>query len=73
MFSIKNIKNKTMGTHKNKYPNTREAANHYFRLFNVTDEEVYMTRLFLEKLGYDFNSDIPIWKQFELKHNIKGY
>ena len=53
-----------------KYPHTREANNHYLRMLPVTDEELDEVKKIMEKLDYCTECDIPVWKQFHIRHNL---
>ena len=44
----------------------------YFRLSPITDSDFEGVERLLTMLGYKIGPDeLPIWKQFEIKHNIK--
>jgi len=44
----------------------------YLKLNPLTDKDFEETQNVLENLGYTFGpSELPVWKQFQIKHNLK--
>jgi len=43
----------------------------YLKLSTITDDDLAQTELFLKTLGYTIGpNELPIWRQFEIKHKI---
>jgi hypothetical protein len=42
----------------------------YLKLNPLTEEDFVNTQIFLTKLGYDFSTDEPIYKQFNRRHGL---
>lgn len=53
-----------MDGRKNKNRFTRESANHYMRDVIPTEEEVELSRKFIEKMGYKYDDIFTIHEQF---------
>jgi len=44
----------------------------YLKLNPLTDKDFEDTQIVLENLGYTFGAgQLPVWRQFEIKHNLK--
>ena len=56
--------------HFNKKDDDDDGSMDYLKLNPLTDDDFKGARELLIRLGYDFDTDIPIHKQFELKHKL---
>jgi len=49
-----------------------DPTTEYIKLVNVTDSDFEQTQRLLEVLGYKFGKgQLPVWRQFEIKHKLK--
>lgn len=58
---------------ENKYPHTRIYHNKYLtelREEDITPQLIEDMNKLMTSMGYDVNSDIPIWKQFHIRHGL---
>lgn len=45
---------------------------HYLKLSQITDNDFAGAQELLESMGYEFGpNQEPVWRQFEIKHNLK--
>ena len=55
-----------------KYDEPADPKLDYLKLTPITDEDLEETERVLNNIGYKTGPDeLPIWRQFEIKHNIK--
>jgi hypothetical protein len=56
--------------HYKKDDNSTKEFDH-LKLSPITDDDFLGAQILLENLGYKFGADqLPVWKQFEIKHNL---
>lgn len=54
-----------------KYDEPKDPTLDYLKLNPITDEDLEQTETVLKNLGYKVGpEELPIWRQFELKHNL---
>lgn len=55
---------------KTKHPHTRVWPNHYMRDPQITPQLIEQLNKLMTSMGYDVDSDIPIWQQFHIRHGL---
>jgi len=58
--------------HYTRKNNDDDGEMDYLKLNPLTEDDFIETQRFLERIGYSYNSDKPIWKQFNERHGIKS-